>query len=103
MQAALRMRQCQVTGLTVDRSAERQIMAHAVTAVSYLALGGILALLVVLTRWQAVHLLPAETFYIVLSNHGTIMLIFWILFFEMAGLMFGSTVLLSARNTAPWL
>ena len=103
MQAALQQRQCQVTGLTVDRSAERQIMAHAVTAVAYLALGGVLALLVVLTRWQAIHLLPAETFYIVLSNHGTIMLIFWILFFEMAGLMFGSTVLLSARNTAPML
>lgn len=96
-------RQCRVTGLVVDRSAEHQIMVHAVTAVVYLALGGILALLVALTRWPAIHLLPAEPFYRLLSTHGTVMLIFWILFFEMAGLIFGSTVLLSSRMLVPGL
>lgn len=96
-------RQCQVTGLIVDRSAERQIMAHAVTAVVYLAIGGLLALFLALTRWQVFHLLPAKPFYELLSAHGMAMLIFWILFFEMAGLIFGSTVLLSARMVAPVL
>lgn len=96
-------RQCAVTGLAVDRHAERQIMAHAVTAVVYLAIGGILALLIALTRWQVVHLLPAKTFYELLSTHGMAMLIFWILFFEMAGLIFGSTVLLSTRMMVPVL
>jgi cytochrome c oxidase subunit 1 len=96
-------RRCAVTGLVVDRQAERQIMAHAVTAVVYLAIGGLLALLIALTRWQAIHLLPMPTFYEFLSTHGTVMLVFWILFFEIAGLIFGSTVLLSARMVAPAL
>jgi cytochrome c oxidase subunit 1 len=96
-------RRCEVTGLAVDRSAERQIMAHAVTAVVYLAIGGVMALLIALTRWQTVHLLPMPTFYELVSAHGLVMLIFWILFFEMAGLIFASTVLLSARMLVPSL
>ncbi|MFN8532784.1 MAG: cbb3-type cytochrome c oxidase subunit I [Dehalococcoidia bacterium] len=94
-------RTCKVTGLVVDRSAERQIMAHAVTAVVWLAVGGILALLIALTRWQAVHLLPADLFYAFLSAHGMVMLIFWIIFFEIAGLIFASTVLLSSKMVWP--
>lgn len=78
-------------------------MAHAVTAVVYLTIGGILALLIALTRWEIVHLLPLNTFYEFLAAHGMVMLIFWILFFEMAGLIFGSTVLLSARMVAPMI
>jgi cytochrome c oxidase subunit 1 len=96
-------RRCEVTGLAVDRTAERQIMAHAVTAVVYLAIGGFLALMIALTRWQAIHLLPMPTFYEFVSAHGMVMLVFWILFFEMAGLIFGSTVLLSARMVVPAL
>jgi cytochrome c oxidase subunit 1 len=96
-------RRCQVTSLSIDRSAERQIMAHAVTAVVYLAIGGVLALTIALTRWQAIHLLPMPEFYTFVSAHGMVMLIFWILFFEMAGLIFASTVLLSARMLVPAL
>jgi cytochrome c oxidase subunit 1 len=96
-------RRCEVTHLAVDRSAERQIMAHAVTAVVWLTIGGTLALFIALTRWQAVHLLPMPMFYEFVSAHGMVMLVFWILFFEMAGLIFGSTVLLSARMVAPAL
>ena len=50
-------RTCQVTGLAVDRSAERLVLFNAVTAVLWLATGGILALLTLLTRWQSVHLI----------------------------------------------
>ena len=96
-------RRCEVTGLIVDRSAEQLIKFNAVTAVLYLAFGGTLALLIALTRWPAVHLLPATNFYESVSAHGMVMLIFWILFFEMAGLIFGSTVLLSARMVVPQL
>lgn len=96
-------RRCEVTGLLVDRSAERLIMANAVTAVVYLAIGGILALLIALTRWPVVHLLPYKSFYAFVSTHGMVMLIFWIIFFEVAGLIFGSTVLLSARMVVPTL
>lgn len=78
-------------------------MAHAVTAVVYLAIGGVLALLIALTRWQVVHLLPMPQFYEYVSAHGMVMLIFWIIFFELAGLIFASTVLLSARMVAAWV
>jgi cytochrome c oxidase subunit 1 len=50
-----------------------------------------------------VHLLPAEWFYRLLGVHGMSMLIFFIIFFEMAVLHFTSTVLLNARVSAPRL
>ena len=100
-------RTCKVTGLTVDRSAERLIVVNAVTAVLYLAFGGTLALLIALTRWPKMHLISnAEWFYRLVGAHGAAMLIFWILFFEVAGLLFGGSILLSRRLTAPkmgWL
>ena len=53
-----------------------------------------------LTRWQAVHLLPAMWFYRILGVHGMSMLIFFIIFFEMAVLFFASTVLVNGRQCA---
>mgnify|MGYP002144156075 CR=1 FL=1 len=64
------------------------------------AVSGVIVL-VALTRWQAVHLLPADWFYRILTVHGMSMLIFFIIFFEMAVLWFVSTVLLNARPAAP--
>src|SRR5678816_3032469 len=55
-----------------------------------------------LTRWQAIHLLPAVWYYRILGVHGMNMLIFFIIFFEMAVLWFVSTALLNARPAAPW-
>ena len=99
-------RTCPVLTLKVDMHAERLIIANAVMAVVTLTLGGIAALLIALTRWQAIHLLDATWFYRLLTIHGIDMLIAWMVFFEMAGLHFGSTVLLNARHAAPkaaWL
>ena len=62
--------------------------------------------MVVLTRWQAVHLLPADQFYMVLTAHGVDALIFWIIFFEIAILYFASSTLLRCRLATPrwaWL
>jgi cytochrome c oxidase subunit 1 len=53
-----------------------------------------------------VHLLPADLFYRFLTLHGLNMLIFFIIFFEMAVLYFAGPVLLSSRLPAPaagWL
>jgi len=94
-------RDCPVTTLKVDMHAERLIIANAVMAVVCLTLGGIAALLIALTRWQTIHLLDATWFYRLLTLHGIDMLIAWIVFFEMAGLHFGSTALLNARHAAP--
>jgi cytochrome c oxidase subunit 1 len=82
------------------------IKVHAVSSVVALLIGSVAAILIVLTRWQAVHLLPAAWFYRLLGVHAMSMLIFFIIFFEMAVLIFASTVLLNARNCAPktsWL
>lgn len=98
-------RVCGVTGLTVDLSAERLIKANAVTAIVFLLIGGVAALMVAMTRWPAVGLLSSqpELFYRFLTAHGINMLIFWIVFFEVAGLYFGSAVLLNARLVKPRL
>jgi cytochrome c oxidase subunit 1 len=91
------------TGLVYHEPAERLIKANAVAAVLSLALGGVLALLVTLTRWPAVHLLPADWFYLVLTAHGVNMLIFWIIFFEIAVLYFCGSTLLKCRLATPRL
>ncbi len=96
-------RTCPVTALKVDVAAERLIIANAVAAVVFLVLGGIGALLISLTRWQAIHLLPPDWFYRLITAHGFDMLVAWIVFFEVAGLYFGSTILLNARQVAPRL
>jgi cytochrome c oxidase subunit 1 len=94
-------RTCPATARRIDLGGERLIKVHAVASVVSLLIGAIAAVLLVLTRWQAVHLLPAVWFYRILGVHGMSMLIFFIIFFEMAVLIFASTVLLNARNCAP--
>ncbi len=78
--------------------ADALIKANAVAATIALLVGGVAALLVLLTRWQAVHLLDAVWFYRLLTVHGMNMLIFFILFFEMAVLYFASAGAAAARG-----
>ena len=94
-------RTCSVTGLKVDLAADKLIKANAVVAVVFLAIGGLFGLLVALTRWPELHLLPADWFYLVLTAHGADVLLFWILFFEIAVLYFASSVLLGCRLATP--
>ncbi len=101
MPAAAGFRTCPSTGLKVHGAAESLIKVNAVVSVVSLLIGAVAALLLVLTRWQAVHLLPAEWYYRILGVHGMNMLIFFIIYFEMAVLWFAGTVLLNARAPAP--
>ena len=99
-------RMCPRSGLQFNIQAERLMITNAVTAVVMLLVGGILAIGVVLTRWPAIHWLQADTFYMVLTAHGIDMLIFWIIFFEVAVLYFCSSTLLRCRIATPnlaWL
>jgi len=99
-------RTCPRSGLQFEAQAEKLMLVNAVVAVVFLLLGGILAIGVVLTRWPAVHWLEADTFYQVLTAHGIDMLIFWIIFFEVAVLYFCSSTLLRCRLATPrfaWL
>ena len=99
-------RTCPRSGLQFESQAEKLMWVNAVTAVVALLVGGILAIGVVLTRWPAVHWLAADTFSMVLTAHGIDMLIFWIIFFEVAVLYFCSSTLLRCRLATPkfaWL
>jgi cytochrome c oxidase subunit 1 len=97
---------CPDSGLQFHKPAETLMKVNAVAGVVFLLIGGILALLVTLTRWPAVHLLPADMFYQSLTAHGLDMLVFWIIFFEIAVLYFCSSTLLRCRLATPrwaWL
>ncbi|HSJ12771.1 MAG TPA: cbb3-type cytochrome c oxidase subunit I [Longimicrobiales bacterium] len=96
-------RTCGVTGLKLHRPAEQLMKANAVAATVALLIGGVSAILILLTRWQAVHLLDPVMFYRVLTAHGITMLIFFIIFFEMAVLYFAAGPLLNSRIAAPKL
>ncbi len=103
MTNATTYRTCPRSGLQFEDQAEKLMLANAVVAVVFLLIGGILAVGVVLTRWPAVHWLEADTFYQVLTAHGIDMLIFWIIFFEIAVLYFCSSTLLRCRIATPRL
>jgi cytochrome c oxidase subunit 1 len=100
--SAEQFRTCPTTGLKVHLPAQTLIQVNAVTAIVFLLVGGIVGLSLILTRWQAVHLLNDEWFYRLLSLHGIAMLVAWIIFFEMAVLYFASAVLLNCRIAVPW-
>ena len=92
---------CPESGLQFHKPAEMLMRAHAVMAIVILLIGGVAALLVTLTRWPAIHLLPADRFYQLLTMHGTNMLIFWMISFEIAVLYFCSSTLLRCRIATP--
>ena len=101
-----RVRTCETTGLSVCLEGQRFIKLNAVLAVIFLLIGGIGAILLILTRWPAVHLLNDTWYYRIVTLHGLNMLIFWIIFFEIAVLYFAGTVLLKSRLAStkgrPW-
>ena len=94
-------RTCPRSGLQFEAQAEKLMIVNAVAGVVFLLIGGILAVGIVLTRWPAIHWLEADTFYQVLTAHGIDMLIFWIIFFEIAVLYFCSSTLLRCRIATP--
>lgn len=94
-------RVCPDTGLFFNRPAEGLMKANAVAAAVSLLIAGVMGILVALTRWPAIHLLPADHFYMALTVHGIGALIFWIIFFEIAVLYFASSTLLRCRLAAP--
>ena len=99
-------RTCPESGLQFHKPAETLMRLNAVVAVVILLVGGVAALLVTLTRWPAVHLLPADRFYQLLTMHGVNMLIFFMITFEIAILYFCSSTLLRCRLATPriaWL
>lgn len=98
-----RFRSCPVTNLKIHKEAEWLIKLNAVVAVVCFLIGVVAAIGLALTRWQAIHLLTPQMYYRFLTLHGLNMLIFFIIFFEMAVLYFAGPVLLNSRLPAPKL
>jgi cytochrome c oxidase subunit 1 len=99
-------RKCDITGFEVDKRGEALIKVNAVFAVVFFLVAIIAAFFLVLTRHPTIHLLPPHLYYRFLTLHGWNALLFWIIFFEIAGLYFGSTVVLNSRFSSPplgWL
>ncbi len=106
MATTAEFRTCPDTGLVFHKPAETLMKLNAVAGIVFLLFGGVLGLLLGLTRWPAVHLLPADWFYLLLTAHGLSVLGFWIIFFEIAVLYFTSSALLKCRLATPrwaWL
>ncbi|MDH3513816.1 MAG: cbb3-type cytochrome c oxidase subunit I, partial [Gammaproteobacteria bacterium] len=101
MAISAEFRTCPDTGLRFHRPAESLMKLNAVAGIVFLLIGGVLGLLMGLTRWPTVHLLPADSFYMLLTAHGISVLIFWIIFFEIAVLYFTCTTLLNSRLAGP--
>lgn len=95
-------RVCGTTGLRIHIAAQQLILTNAATAIVFLLFGGIMGLMLGLTRWPEVGLLTSvpDIYYSFLTAHGMNMLLYWIIFFEVAGLYFGSAIVLNARLVA---
>lgn len=96
-------RTCSISGLKIDKASENLIRWNLIAAFATLAVGGLFALLIALTRWPSVHLLPLEFYYRFLTLHGIDALLAWIIFFEIALVHFTSAVVLGTRSYVPWL
>ncbi|MBC8339961.1 MAG: cbb3-type cytochrome c oxidase subunit I [Rhodospirillales bacterium] len=94
-------RTCPDTGFKIHLPADKLIKWNAVSGVVFLMIGGLFGIAVALTRWPAVHLLPADWFYLALTAHGLDVLLVWLIFFEVAILYFASSVLLGSRLASP--
>lgn len=100
-----RSRTCGVTGLRIYATPQALTVANAVAAVLALAAGGLFGLLIGLTRAPSLELLGGDWFYAALTGHGVAALILWPVFFEVAAMVFASSVMLNARlfsNALGW-
>jgi cytochrome c oxidase subunit 1 len=96
-------RPCAVTGLRIYAGAQALVLANAVAAVLALAAGGLFGILVGVTRAPGIEALQPNAFYVSLTGHGVAALVLWPVFFEVAALVFASSILLNARVFSPKL
>ncbi|MFB6120718.1 MAG: cbb3-type cytochrome c oxidase subunit I [Halobacteriaceae archaeon] len=90
-------RTCGVTGLRIHKSAEDMVKLFGVTAILSLTVGGLFAFFVAMTRWEVVGLLSPGEFYRYLTVHAWYLLIFWMVFMEIAILYVGGPFVLGRR------
>jgi cytochrome c oxidase subunit 1 len=96
-------RTCSVTGMNIHRSVENYVKLFGLTAVVALLVGGIAAIVVAMTRWELVGLVSASDFYNWLGVHAWNLLIFWMVFMEIAILYVGGPMVLGRKLPTPSL
>ena len=96
-------RRCSVTGLHIHRSAENMVKLFGLTAVVAMLVGGTFAFFVAMTRWEVIGLLSPERYYTFLTIHAWNLLIFWMVFLEIAILYVGGPMILGRRLSVPIL
>ncbi|WP_197425489.1 cbb3-type cytochrome c oxidase subunit I [Halobacterium sp. CBA1126] len=96
-------RECGVTGLTIHKSAEDLVKLFGLTAIVSLAVGGVFAITVAMTRWEAVGFLDPGQYYRFTSLHAWFMILFWMVFMEIAILYVGGPFVLGRRLSVPKL
>ncbi|RQG90671.1 cytochrome c oxidase subunit I [Natrarchaeobius chitinivorans] len=90
-------RTCSVTGLEIHRTAENHVKLFGLTAVVAMVVGGIFAITVAMTRWELIGLIGEANYYRHLSMHAWNLLIFWLVFMEIAILYVGGPMVLGRR------
>jgi cytochrome c oxidase subunit 1 len=90
-------RTCSVTGLEIHESVENHAQLFGLTAVVALVWGGVFAFTVPMTRWELIGLLDPDTYYTHLTLHAWNLLIFWMVFMEVAILYVGGPMVLGRR------
>ncbi|MFB6268808.1 MAG: cbb3-type cytochrome c oxidase subunit I [Halobacterium sp.] len=96
-------RECGVTGLRIHKSAEDLVKLFGLTAIVSLAIGGVFAIAVAMTRWEAIGMLDPGQFYRITSLHAWFMILFWMVFMEIAILYVGGPFVLGRRLSLPRL
>ncbi|MFW6153145.1 MAG: cytochrome c oxidase subunit I [Halobacteriota archaeon] len=96
-------RTCSITGLDVHRSVENHVKLFGLTAVVALLVGGSFAFTVAMTRWEFVGLIDPSDYYNHLSLHAWNVLVFWMVFMEIAILYVGGPMVLGRRMPIPRL
>jgi cytochrome c oxidase subunit 1 len=94
-------RTCSVTGLDIHRTAENYVKLFGLTAVVSMLVGGIFAFTVATTRWEVIGLLEPADFYVHLTLHAWNLLIFWMVFMEIAILYVGGPIVLGRKLSVP--
>jgi cytochrome c oxidase subunit I len=92
---------CDTTGFRIEDDGRKLALWNGVAGVVLLLVGGVMALLIAIQRLEAVTFISNDLWYRLLAAHGTTLLLFWLLFFEVAALYWGSTVLLNAPMRLP--
>jgi cytochrome c oxidase subunit 1 len=83
--------------MEIHESVEDHAQLFGLTAVVALVVGGIFAFTVPMTRWEVVGLLDADAYYRHLTLHAWNLLIFWMVFMEIAILYVGGPMVLGRR------